>query len=179
MDNSLMGEIALRCNDINFKDFGKSTYERCFLRASRKVARRYELIQRIYEFDSEIPDYSNLSSDKQTEKLNEEMKLKGSFDVCKLIADKDVDPQAPTPGSDAYLASTQSWYEAFTKEGIFIGTDSIIGIDSGNYLDMIARFIFFSMFFSFFGLMATVAGIRSLSITFGGDIEIAGLTRLI
>jgi len=73
MDNSLMGEIALRCNDINFKDFGKSTYERCFLRASRKVARRYELIQRIYEFDSEIPDYSNLSSDKQTEKLNEEI----------------------------------------------------------------------------------------------------------
>jgi len=124
-------------------------------------------------------EYGLVDGSWTSEKLNEEMKLKGSFDVCKLIADKDVDPQAPTPGSDAYLASTQSWYEAFTKEGIFIGTDSIIGIDSGNYLDMIARFIFFSMFFSFFGLMATVAGIRSLSITFGGDIEIAGLTRLI
>jgi len=35
------------------------------------------------------------------------------------------------------------------------------------------------MFFALFSIIATIASIRSLSTTFGGDIEIAGLTRLI
>jgi len=46
-------------------------------------------------------------------------------------------------------------------------------------LDVLARLSFWSLFFSLFGVLSTIAAIRSLSVTFGGDIEIAGLTRLI
>ncbi len=51
--------------------------------------------------------------------------------------------------------------------------------DPNGPVDSLARLTFFSVFFSLFGIFATIAGIRSLSMTFGGDIEIAGLTRLI
>lgn len=69
MDNPLLGEIALRCNDVAYKDFSKSIHERCFLRASRRVARRYHLIQRVYDFKIEIPNYENLDNDKKEERL--------------------------------------------------------------------------------------------------------------
>ncbi|MBI5227096.1 hypothetical protein HY988_00775 [Candidatus Micrarchaeota archaeon] len=46
-------------------------------------------------------------------------------------------------------------------------------------LDILARLSFWSMFFSLLAIISTIAAIRSLSMTFGGDIEIAGLTRLI
>lgn len=49
----------------------------------------------------------------------------------------------------------------------------------GGPLDVLARLAFFSVFFSFFALLSSIAAIRSVSITLGGDIEIAGLTRLI
>ena len=46
-------------------------------------------------------------------------------------------------------------------------------------VDTLARLTFWAVFFSLFSIIGTIAAIRSLSITFGGDIEIAGLTRLI
>jgi len=49
----------------------------------------------------------------------------------------------------------------------------------GGQLDILARLAFFSLFFSLFGILASIAAIRSLSITLGGDVEIAGLTHLI
>ena len=75
MDKSLLGEISLRCNDIAYKDFSKPIYERCFLRASRNVARRYSIIQRIMDFEIDIPNYENLTDDEQTTKLGEEVEL--------------------------------------------------------------------------------------------------------
>lgn len=54
MDKSIISEVALRVNDISYKDFDSSIYERCLLRASRKVAKRYQLIQRYYKFTSRI-----------------------------------------------------------------------------------------------------------------------------
>lgn len=50
---------------------------------------------------------------------------------------------------------------------------------ANGFIDTLSRLTFFSLFFSLFGILATIAGIRSLAMTFGGDIEIAGLTRLI
>lgn len=54
-----------------------------------------------------------------------------------------------------------------------------LNFENGGTLDVLARLAFFSMFFSFFGVLATIACVRSLSITLGGDVEIAGLTHLI
>ncbi|MEM2909139.1 MAG: hypothetical protein QW171_03180 [Candidatus Bilamarchaeaceae archaeon] len=48
-----------------------------------------------------------------------------------------------------------------------------------GYIDVVSRLTFYSVFFAFFGVLGTIAATRSLSATFGGDIELAGLTRLI
>jgi len=49
----------------------------------------------------------------------------------------------------------------------------------GGYIQVTARFAFFSILFSLFAIFGTIASIRSLAMTLGGDIELAGLTRLI
>lgn len=54
MDKRLISDIILKCNDTSFEDFQRSIYEKSLLKASRKIARRYQLIQRIYEFESKI-----------------------------------------------------------------------------------------------------------------------------
>jgi hypothetical protein len=51
--------------------------------------------------------------------------------------------------------------------------------DENGPVGTLSRITFWSLFFSLFSIIGTIAAIRSLSITFGGDIEIAGLTRLI
>ncbi|GEM_PF-4970866 len=75
--------------------------------------------------------------------------------------------------ADKIGASVKAWYTAFVGTGF-----EAIPINDA-YFDYTGRLMFFSFFFSFLGLMATVAGIRSLSMIFGGDIELAGLTHLI
>jgi hypothetical protein len=55
----------------------------------------------------------------------------------------------------------------------------LIAYEEGGPIDAAARIAFFSVFFGFVAIMATIAAIRSLSIVLGGDIEIAGLTHLI
>ena len=74
--------------------------------------------------------------------------------------------------------ATDSWYSKVEAQSKF---DSGIGIayKQGGPVDALSRIAFFSAFFSLFGILATIASIRSLSVTFGGDIEIAGLTHLI
>ena len=54
MDKKLISEIALRCGDIDFKDFDYIIYENTLLKASRKTARKYELIQRVRDFEVAI-----------------------------------------------------------------------------------------------------------------------------
>ncbi len=65
--------------------------------------------------------------------------------------------------------SSKNWYDKITP-GYW---------KSNGMLEILARLTFFSLFFSLFGIIGTIAAIRSLSATFGGDLEIAGLTRLI
>lgn len=51
--------------------------------------------------------------------------------------------------------------------------------NDGGYIEVTARFTVFSILFSLFAIFGTIASIRSLTMTLGGDIELAGLTRLI
>ncbi|MBU0591318.1 hypothetical protein KKF81_02270 [Candidatus Micrarchaeota archaeon] len=90
------------------------------------------------------------------------------------------------PESEAAQESTMqrasnlanSWFDEVAGESKF---DTFINIawKKNGPLDILARLTFWSLFFSLFSIIGTIAAIRSLSITFGGDIEIAGLTRLI
>jgi hypothetical protein len=72
-----------------------------------------------------------------------------------------------------------TWFTAISSESKVDTPFIKFAWVKGGPVDIAARFTFWSMFFSLFGLLGTIAAIRSLSITFGGDIEIAGLTRLI
>jgi hypothetical protein len=71
-----------------------------------------------------------------------------------------------------------SWYGSISKMNMF---DKFIGMAwmPNGPLDSLSRITFWSVFFSLFSVIGTIAATRSLSNTFGGDIEIAGLTRLI
>lgn len=46
-------------------------------------------------------------------------------------------------------------------------------------IDVLAKALFFSMFFSFLSVFATISAVKTLSPMLGGDVEIAGLTHLI
>lgn len=72
----------------------------------------------------------------------------------------------------------QEWFTAVSKQNKFDPFISAAWKPNGP-VDTMARITFWSVFFSLFSIIGTIAIIRSLSITFGGDIEIAGLTRLI
>ncbi len=66
--------------------------------------------------------------------------------------------------------SNNSWTDTFFVKSFY---------KPGGYVDITARIAFFSMFFAFFGILASIAAIRNISMFLGGDIEIAGLTHLI
>ncbi|MCI0504318.1 hypothetical protein L0Y65_06455 [Candidatus Micrarchaeota archaeon] len=71
-----------------------------------------------------------------------------------------------------------TWYGSVSKQNML---DKFIGFAwmPNGPIDTLARLTFWSVFFALFSIIGTIAAIRSLSSTFGGDIEIAGLTRLI
>jgi len=74
--------------------------------------------------------------------------------------------------------NTQIWFDKVASQSKF-DTAVLMTYKPGGPVDILSRVAFFSVFFSLFGILATIASIRSLSVTFGGDIEIAGLTHLI
>ncbi|MBD3210339.1 hypothetical protein GF318_03070 [Candidatus Micrarchaeota archaeon] len=71
-----------------------------------------------------------------------------------------------------------SWFDKVSRRGK--DSDFItFAWERNGPVETLSRITFWSLFFSLFSIIGTIAAIRSLSITFGGDIEIAGLTRLI
>lgn len=47
---SLINEVALRIDDITFKDFNESIYEKALLRSNRIIAKKYDILQKVYSF---------------------------------------------------------------------------------------------------------------------------------
>lgn len=118
-------------------------------------------------------DYSALIESGMSEQEIKEKVQEGAMmtDFCQLLSNE------TDPGSEAEIAHTQSvigeWANNFQEK------DLDVPFFEPMYIDKASRLIFFSMFFSFIGLMMTIASIRSLSALFGGDLEIAGLTHII
>jgi len=67
--------------------------------------------------------------------------------------------------------------EYYMTHNLVLGTVNYWRPD--GYIEVVSRLTFFAMFFALFGSIGTIAATRSLSGFFGGDIELAGLTRLI
>ena len=51
----LMSEISLRADDTSYDQLSKQHYRKALLVARRKVAKRYNLIQRLYSFETNLP----------------------------------------------------------------------------------------------------------------------------
>jgi hypothetical protein len=99
------------------------------------------------------------------------------IDFCKTETDpalvqKALDDEDKILKNFDNFLSSKSLYQS---ESIFVWEAA----EPGGYIDMVSRLTFFSLFFSFLGVMATIAAVKSLSGLFGGDLEIAGLTHLI
>ncbi len=116
---------------------------------------------------------------KKTDDFLEEMENKGEGTVYFDMSndEKPTDEEKEAAYEKAYEDGF-SWFSLVSGQGKF---DHFVGSawKEGGPIDILSRLTFWSVFFALFGIIGTIAGIRSLSITFGGDIEIAGLTRLI
>jgi hypothetical protein len=105
--------------------------------------------------------------------------------------DQNGNPLMPLSGTDlsaSHTVTDQDMQKAFNTVSEFKDTMSKEGKydhfltnawKANGPVDALARITFWSLFFGLFSIIGTIGAIRSLSITFGGDIEIAGLTRLI
>ncbi|VVB98091.1 Uncharacterised protein [uncultured archaeon] len=70
--------------------------------------------------------------------------------------------------------------DAFKKGGTWDPVSNSMSFQSIlTGIDVLAKALFFSLFFSFLSIFATLASVKALSPIFGGDVEIAGLTHLI
>ncbi len=49
-DKLFIDELAIRCDDLSFKDFNKVEYEKILNRAKREIARKYRILTKIYTF---------------------------------------------------------------------------------------------------------------------------------
>jgi hypothetical protein len=123
-----------------------------------------------------LADYEGLTDDAYYKYLEEgDPDYTLDFD---LSADSQATDAEKVEGLKQARKSTETWFEGVSKESKF---DQFINHawEANGPIDTLSRLTFWSLFFSLFSVIGTIAGIRSLSMTFGGDIEIAGLTRLI
>lgn len=67
-------------------------------------------------------------------------------------------------------SAKKKWFDYYTYADVF---------QNGGLVDILARLMFFSVFFGLLGVLATIAAVKNLSTMLGGDTELAGLTRLI
>ncbi len=51
VNKALISEIALRCADVQYKDFDYNIYEQALLRADREVAKKYQVLTKYYQED--------------------------------------------------------------------------------------------------------------------------------
>ncbi|VVC03547.1 Uncharacterised protein [Candidatus Bilamarchaeum dharawalense] len=125
--------------------------------------------------DMEGKDSGEYFKEMEAGALASGQKTTPGFDMSKRVtATEDEKQQKIEEASKA----ADDWFGTVSKEN---KADNFIGFafETGGPLDTLARLTFWSVFFALFSILGTIAAIRSLSITFGGDIEIAGLTRLI
>lgn len=110
-----------------------------------------------------------------------------AFDLCQKITDNVEDFSKPGSAalSDSEIIDKEIsvWYSKLSKTQFDEKEMNSLFLfelaDPGGYIDSTSRLTFFSLAFSFLGVMATIAATKSMSEIFGGDLEIAGLTHLI
>ena len=136
------------------------------------------------ELESELEKFEEMDPEEYAEYVED--KDKGFTPDIDLTKDTSTMSEAERESAfEGAQEKMDDWFGSVSSQNMLdkLATKSLPGSPSywgpNGHLDTLARITFFSLFFSLFGILGTIAAIRSLSITFGGDVEIAGLTRLI
>ncbi|HSB47440.1 MAG TPA: hypothetical protein VLD37_05480 [Candidatus Bilamarchaeum sp.] len=134
------------------------------------------------EMRDRLADYEGIPSEQYFQYMEQGRDSGGnqmmqSFDLSSAAHGNDSEAQRNATFANAFN-SVDSWFGAISKRSVLDNFVDYAWSPNGP-LDVLARLTFWSVFFGLFSILGTIAGIRSLSITFGGDVEIAGLTRLI
>ncbi|MFH1221898.1 MAG: hypothetical protein V1492_02320 [Candidatus Micrarchaeota archaeon] len=115
---------------------------------------------------------SRMTEDEKEEFYRNEA-LKPSFDLGKRVDD--------VGSQEGLLLKAATWaletFKYYMTHNLFVS--SVHEWRPNGHIEVAARLTFFSLFFALFGLIGTIAATRTLAETFGGDVELAGLTRLI
>jgi hypothetical protein len=134
------------------------------------------------EMHQRLADYEGLPSEQYFQYMergnySDGTPLIQSFDLSSTAHGNDSEAQRNASFAQAYN-SVDTWFGAISRRSVL---DNFVDYawNANGPVDVLARLTFWSVFFALFSILGTIAGIRSLSITFGGDVEIAGLTRLI
>ncbi len=91
--------------------------------------------------------------------------------------------QAQQERENQFVLQTQkTWLSKLTSGfgraiGVMLVNDDLLG--ANGFIDNLAKLLIFSLVAPFIAIMASLAGVKALSPMLGGDVEIAGLTRLI
>jgi len=110
------------------------------------------------------------------------MEKGGADSNTPYIPSFDLNDRSKAPSDQAsYQQAWNMYSQWFTNASQKSRSDNFVTLafTDGGFIDSLGRITFWSVFFALLSLIATIAGVRSLATTFGGDIEIAGLTRLI
>lgn len=62
-NKQLISEIALRCADTKYTDFDYNIYERALLRADREIAKKYQILNKVYQANINSNEETTLSID--------------------------------------------------------------------------------------------------------------------
>jgi hypothetical protein len=134
------------------------------------------------EMHQRLRDYEGIPSEQYFQYMEQGRDAGGNsliqnFSLTSTQYENASEAQRNASFATAYTA-VDTWFGAISQRSVL---DNFVDYawNANGPLDVLARLTFWSVFFSLFSILGTIAGIRSLSITFGGDVEIAGLTRLI
>lgn len=105
--------------------------------------------------------------------------------LCQGAPQTDAEKEEAIARQSVFVSDTQKGIWARLKEGyidswyrsILNGNDGLLGFN--GVIDNLAKILLFSLMAPFIAIMVALAGVKALSPILGGDVEIAGLSRLI
>ncbi|MEM3499456.1 MAG: hypothetical protein QXI17_02200 [Candidatus Bilamarchaeaceae archaeon] len=125
-----------------------------------------------YGKTQEVDAALQLMTPDERQKYIKEKGLNPSFDLGSKTSDSE--KENIVVGAGKFMLE---WFTYFFTHNIAV--DTVNDWRDNGYIDITARITFFSVFFFIFSIFGSIAATRSIAMTLGGDIELAGLTRLI
>lgn len=122
---------------------------------------------------AEAKPVSNFETNKFLTQMNDFNKPDMCTETLENVENKDKDPNPVQDQTGIFSTWLAKLYKKGGANNPFSFHSVLVGIDA------LAKALFFSLFFGFLSIFATIAAVKTLSPMLGGDTEIAGLTHLV